>query len=36
MHHSERHAKGIRAIYDEYRVDLWKDAHMFLRRWFVE
>ena len=36
IHHTERHAKGIRAIYDTYRVDLWKDAHMYLRRYFCE
>ena len=36
VHHTERHAKGIRAMYDTYRVDLWKDAFNLIRRYFNE
>ena len=35
-HHIERHSLGIRRFNEKYNVDLWKEAFMLLRSWYVE
>ena len=36
LHHTERHSYGIRRFNKEYNTDLWKEAFMLLRSWYVE
>ena len=36
LHHTERHSLGIRRFNEKYNVDLWKEALMLLRSWYVE
>jgi hypothetical protein len=35
-HHSERGNTTLKEFQEKYRVNLWKDAFMCLRRYFVE
>ena len=36
VHHTERHQLGIKRFNELYRIDLWKDAFVLLRRYFCE
>jgi hypothetical protein len=35
-HHTERHSKGTRAVETKYKINLWKEAFLCLRRFFIE
>ena len=34
IHHSERHSSGLKKFQERYRINLWKEAHTLLRRYF--
>ena len=36
VHHTERHAYGFKKFQEKYRINLWKEAHTILRRYFVK
>ncbi len=36
VHHSERHTSGIKKFEDTYRLNLWREAFVLLRRYFLK
>ena len=36
IHHSERHSFALRDFEKKHKVNLWKEAFMLLRSWYVE
>ena len=35
-HHTQRHSIGIKAFGIYHKIDLWKEAFLLLRGWYVE
>ena len=36
MHHSERHSTTLKDYEKKYKINLWKEAFRYLRRWHTE
>ena len=36
IHHSERHASGNVKFEKKYRINLWKESFILLRRYFID